>query len=56
MIILNGDISLLCVGLTAEIGKYRKKVHILISSVELLKNNGKGLGNLQNKLVPTPFI
>jgi hypothetical protein len=60
VVILNGNISLLCVGLMAEIGNIQNKtVHIFVSSqvkVEVLESYREGLGNLQNKLDPTPFI
>jgi len=48
--ILNGNVSLLCLGLTAEIENIqRKSVHILVTSLGLLEGNGEGLGNLHNK-------
>jgi hypothetical protein len=57
VVILNGDISLLYVGLTAEMEYIQNKsVHIFVFSVELLKSNGEGLGNLHNKSAPTAFI
>jgi len=57
VVILNGNISLLCVRLMAEIeNKLNKSVHVLVFSVELLESYGEGLGNLHSKSVPTPFI
>ena len=61
VIILNGAISLLCVGLTAEIENIQKKKlhHVLVFSyfkVEELESYGECLDTLQNKSVPTPFI
>jgi len=57
VIILNGDISFLCMGLTAEIGNiHRKSLRIFVFSVEVLKSNGKVPGNSHNKSVSTLFI
>ena len=57
MVILNGNISLLYVGLTAEIENIlNKSVHILLFSVEVLESYREGVGNLHSKSVPTPFI
>ena len=60
VIILNGSISLLCVGLTDKFGKYTKKVSFylcfLLLSVEVLQSYWKGLRKLHNKSVIMLFI
>ena len=61
MVILNDNKSFLCPGLRALIENIQKKksVHVFVFRhliVELLESYGEVLGNLQNKLVPTPFL
>jgi hypothetical protein len=55
--ILNGNTIL--AGLTAEIANVNTSLNVfffLSHSVDVLENYREGLGNLQSKSVPTPFI
>jgi hypothetical protein len=57
LVILCGNISLLCVGLTDGIENIqRKSVHVMYSCVQVLEGYGKGLGNVEYKSVLTIFI
>jgi hypothetical protein len=57
VVILFGNVSLLCVELAAGIGNVqRRSVLIVVFSVDALVSYEEGLSNLQNKLLPKPFI